>query len=96
MIFPRTNYPRGHCGGPEDVAMLDTSLLIILSVDDEYTTNTLSEPRGCLLSASVGAGKWGALYGFLTGDPDTAKFPRPRPLEVYGARMRYRWSAKSK
>jgi hypothetical protein len=24
MIFPRTNYPRGHCGGPEDLAMGDT------------------------------------------------------------------------
>jgi len=24
MMFPRTNYPRGHCGGPEDLAMGDT------------------------------------------------------------------------
>src|SRR5215212_5375478 len=38
--------PRGYGGGPEDVEVGDTSLLTSFSIDGEYTSDTLSEPRG--------------------------------------------------
>jgi|SRR5215208_5677131 hypothetical protein len=43
----------------EDVEVGNTSLLTYFSVNGEYTTNTLSEPRGCLVRASEGVGKIG-------------------------------------
>ncbi len=49
----RTSYPRGHGGGTEDVEVGDTSLLTSLSIDGEYTSDTLSERRGSILPASV-------------------------------------------
>jgi hypothetical protein len=52
--FAYTSYPRGHCGGTEKVKVSNTGLLTTFSVNGEYTSNTLSEPRGCFLSASEG------------------------------------------
>jgi hypothetical protein len=38
---------------PEDVEVGNTNLLTTFSVDGEYTSNSLSEPRRCLLSDST-------------------------------------------
>jgi hypothetical protein len=43
----------------EDVEVANTDHLTTFSVNGEYTTNTLSEPRGCLVRASEGVGKVG-------------------------------------
>jgi hypothetical protein len=45
----------------------DTNRLTSLSIDGEYTSNTLSEPRGSVLRASVSI-LWGGVFRNLTRD----------------------------
>jgi hypothetical protein len=47
------SYPRGHFGCPEKVKVGNASLLTYFSADSEYTSRSLSEPRGRLLRAFV-------------------------------------------
>src|SRR5215207_2225566 len=49
-IFVRTSYPRGHEGAPR-CGGGDSRILTNLSIDGEYSSNTLSERRGWLLRA---------------------------------------------
>ena len=50
---PAPATPRGHCGGPKEVEVGDTSLFTSFSLSGEYIPDIFSERRGCVLRASV-------------------------------------------
>jgi hypothetical protein len=93
-----TAYPRGHCGGTEEVG--DTNLITSFSINGEHIPETFSERRGCVLRASVAVlmgsnsqGLRGRIKAHLQGKCLTI-FSRPSPLRAWRGLFDHAWEVR--